>query len=132
MQPTVAETAPAAKPNSAVDAAIGGAVSVGHSAQPKGGGVSSAPPAAAASFADSGGGMSASSYALTLLAIVVLSLIAAYANVRIRRRRQRRRLEAFWREEDVAWEAALRRVELGQVPGASEPSARPLQRIKVG
>jgi hypothetical protein len=112
-------------------AAVGAAISLGRSASPQGDGIGSAPPAAAASFVDSSDRGSTSSHALPLLVIVVLGLILGFAGVRLRRRRRRRRLEAGWREQDAAWEVALRRAELGQMSGASEPSAQGLQWTKV-
>ncbi|HET8861810.1 MAG TPA: hypothetical protein VFM94_00995 [Solirubrobacterales bacterium] len=112
------------------DAGVGTALSLGHSASPRGAGIGSAPPAAPASFTDSGGRVSTSSYALSLLVIVVFGLVVGFAAVRLRRRRLKRRLEAFWREQDEGWEAALRRVELEQV-SASESSAQWLQRVNV-
>jgi hypothetical protein len=126
---TETETAPAARPSRAVDVAIGEATSLGHSASAQDSGISSVPPAAAASFTDSGDGASTSSYALPLLAIIVLGLILGFAGVRFRRRRRRRRLDARLREQGAAWEAALRRAGIGQVSGAPEPRAQRLQRI---
>jgi hypothetical protein len=131
VQPGTTATTTAAKPSSAVDVAASGAASLGHSAQPQGGGIGSVP-AAAASFTDSGDRALTSSYALPLLVILMLGLILGFAGVRFRRRRQRRRLEALWREQDAVWEAALRRAELGQVAGDSEPSLQSLQQINVG
>lgn len=125
-------TATPARASRPVDVAVGAAISLGHSASPQGGGISSAPPAAAASFTDSDDRASTSSYALPLLVIIVLGLILGFAGVRLRRRHRRRQLEALWRKQDAAWEAALRQAELGQVSGASEPSAQRLQRINVG
>lgn len=125
VQPEETET------SSAVDVGVGAATLLGHSASPRGGEISSAPPAAAASLTGSGDRAPMSSYALPLLTIVImLGLILGFMGVRLRRRRERRRLEALWREQDAVWEAALRRAELGQVGGGSEPSAEPLQRIK--
>lgn len=127
------ETAPAARPSSAVEAAVGAALPRGHSALPRGGDVDSPPPVPVSltSTGDraSADDTSAGSYALLLLAIVVLGLILGYAYVRLRRHRRRQQLRAYWREQDLAWETALRRAELRQVPGGAEPSAQPLQRI---
>jgi len=124
-------TAPA-KAGKPVDVAVGPATSLGHPASPRGDGINSAPPAApVASLAASGDSSSSSSYALPLLAIIVLGLILGFAGVRLKRYRHRKGLEALWREQDAAWEEALFRAELGQLPGASEPSARPLQRANV-
>lgn len=132
VQPTPTPTATEDRASRAVDAAVGAAIPVGHSAQPRVDGIGSAPPAAAASFTGSGDRASTSSYALPLLVILVLGLILGFVGVRLRRRRQRQRLEALWREQDAVWEAALRRAELGQVAGDSEPSAQPLRQINVG
>jgi len=129
VQPTA--TATPAKASRPVDMAVGAATSLGRSASPQGDGIGSAPPAAVASFGDSGDRASTSSYALPLLVIVVLGLILGFAGVRLRHHRRRRRLEALWREQDAAWEAALRRAEQGQASGASEPSAQRLQWISV-
>ncbi|HEY8810567.1 MAG TPA: hypothetical protein VIM28_11175 [Solirubrobacterales bacterium] len=129
VQPTAAATAPAAKVSRPVDVAVGGAISVGHSASPHGDGINSAPSAAAASFVGSGDRGSTSSYALPLVVVIVLGLTLGFAGVRLRRRRRRRRLEALWREQDAEWEAALLRFGLGQVSEAPEPSFQPLQRV---
>lgn len=130
-QPTAATTA--SKASRAVDVGIGTADAVARSASPQGGEIDSAPTATAVPFAGSGDDASAGSYALPLvLGILVLGALLGYAYVRLRRHRQRRRLEALWRERDAVWEAALRRAELGQVAGDSEPSAQPLQRIGAG
>jgi hypothetical protein len=130
VQPTAAATA--ARASRPVDVAVGAATSLGRSASFQGDGTSSAPPAAAAPLGDSGDRVSTGSFALPLLVIIVLGLILGFAGVRLRRRRRQRRLEAQWREQDAAWEAALRRAELGQVSGVTEPSAQRLQRISVG
>jgi hypothetical protein len=114
------------------DVAVGGAISLEHSAAPQGKDINSAPPAAAASFVDSGDRASTNSYFLPLLAIVVLGLILGVAGTRLRRRRQRSRLEALWREQDAAWEAALLRAEPGKVSGGPEPSTQRLQQVSVG
>jgi hypothetical protein len=129
VQPRATETATAASASSSVDVAVGGAIPLAHSTSPQGGGISSAPPAAAALSTDSGDRASTNSYALPLLAIIVLALILGFAFVRLRRRSRRGRLEALWREQDAVWEAALRRAELGELSGASEPSAQRLQRV---
>lgn len=130
-QPTAAT--PPSKASSDVDVGLGAADAVAHTASPQGGNIDSAPTAAVAPSAHPGDGESAGSYALPLLlGVLVLGVILGYAYVRLRRRRERRRLEALWREQDAVWEAALRRAELGQVAGDSEPSAQPLQRISVG
>lgn len=121
VQPTAKETpARASRP---VDVAVGAATSLGHSVSPQADGIDSAPPAAAASFGGSGDRASTGSYALPLLVIVMLGLVLGFAGVRLRRRHRRRGLEALWREQDAEWETALRRAELGQASGASEPSA---------
>lgn len=127
-QPT-ATTARASRP---AEVAVDGATSLGRSASSRGDATSSAPPAAAASFGGSGDRVSTSSYALPLLAIAVLGLVLGLAGVRLRRRRQRRRLEALWREQAAAWEAALRRADLGQASGAPEPSTQRLQQVGAG
>jgi hypothetical protein len=128
-QPTAA-TAP---PKTSRPADVGVADAVAHSAPPQDGDVNSAPTAAAAAALtdsgdrESGGG---ASYVLPLLLILaVLGVVLRYAYVRLMRERRRQQLEALWREQDEAWEAAMRRAELRQVPVASEPSARPLQRV---
>lgn len=128
VQPTA--TATPARASRPVDVAVGAATSLGRSASLQGDGASSAPPAAAASLGGAGDRASMSSYALPLLVIIImLGLILGFAGARLKRRRRRRRLEARWREQDAAWEAALRRLELGQVSGVSEHSAQPLQRV---
>jgi hypothetical protein len=106
-----------------VDVGVGAATSLGRTTSAQGDGIDSATPPAAASFGGSSDRASANSYALPLLIIVVLGLIFGFAGVRLRRRRRRRQLEALWREQDAEWEAALRRAELEQASGASEPSA---------
>lgn len=122
-------TATPAKASKPVDVAVGGATSLGHSASPQGDDVSSAPSVApVASLADSGDSSSTNPFALSLLALIVLGLILGFAGVRLKRHRRRKGLEALWREQDAAWEAALLRAELGQLPGAAGPSAQPLQR----
>jgi hypothetical protein len=123
-----AATTTAARPSRPVDVSVGGAISVGHSASLRGDGISAAPPAAAASLVESSDGGSTSSFALPLLAVVALALILGFAGVRLRRRRRRSRLEALWREQDAAWEAAVLRFEPGQVSAVPEPRAQPLQR----
>lgn len=128
---TVQPTA-AAKPSGVAKVAVGAATSLGRSASFQGDHTSFVPAAAVVPLGDSGDRASTSSYGLPLLVIVVLGLILGFAGVRLRRHHRRRRLEALWREQDAAWEAALRRAELEQASGASEPSARPLQRISVG
>jgi uncharacterized protein HemX len=115
-----------------VDVAVGAATSLGRSVSFRGDGASSAPPAAAAPFKDAGNDASTGSYALPLLAIAVLGLALGYAGVRLRRHRRRERLEAPWREQEAAWEGALRRAELAQASGASGPSAQRLRRVGVG
>lgn len=131
-QPT-ATSSPKAGAGADVNAEVGAATPVAHSASSQGSDIGSAPPAAAASFTASDDGASTSSYALPLLlGILVLGLVLGFAGVRFKRRRKRRRLEALWREQDAVWEAALRRAELGQVAGDSEPSTQPLQQINVG
>ncbi|MET0305544.1 MAG: hypothetical protein ABW196_04860 [Solirubrobacterales bacterium] len=125
--------APAPKPSRDVVAGVAAADAVAHAAPTQGGEeIDSAPTAAAAaSFTESGDDASQGSYALPLLLVILgLAAILGYAYVRLRRHRQRQRLEALWREQDAVWEAALRRAELGQVAGDSEPSAQPLRRIK--
>lgn len=129
VQPRATATATEDRASRTSDAAVGAAISVGHAAHPQGDGIGTAPPAAVASFTGSGDRASTGSYALPLLVIIVLGLILGFAGLRLRRRRRRRRLEALWREQDAEWEAALRRAELGQMSGASEPSAQPLQRV---
>jgi hypothetical protein len=124
------ETATPARVSRPVEMAVGSATSLGHSASPQGDGVSSAPPAVPVSLADSGDSSSTTSYALPLLAIVVLGVVLGFASVRLKRYRRRRQLEALWREQDAAWEAAVLRFEPGQVPGVAEPSAQPSQRAK--
>lgn len=119
-------TAKPAKPSVPADMAVGAATSLGPSASPQGDDVSSAPPIAPVPRTGSADG-SSSSIALPLLAIAVLGLILGFAGVRLKRHRRRRGLEALWREQDAAWEAALR-AEPGQGPGASEPNARPWRR----
>jgi hypothetical protein len=128
---SVQPTATGAKASRVVKVAVGAATSLGRSASFQSDGGGSAPPAVAASFGDSGDHASTSSYALPLLVITVLGLILGFAGVRLRRRRRRRRVEAQWREQDAAWERALRRAELEQASGASEPSAQRLQRVSV-
>jgi hypothetical protein len=131
----VHSTHPAATPageSTPVKAAVGTATPLGHSGSVKGDGAGSAPPVPAASFGGSGDRVSTSSYALPLLAIVVLGLILGFAGVRFRRHRRRAQLEALWREQDAEWEEALRRAELVQASEASGPSAQPLQQIGVG
>lgn len=129
-QSRATETVPAATPSNAVDTEGGGAASADHPAPPQGDSASSAPPTEAASITDSGDGASSGSYALPLsLVVLVLGAILGYAYPRLRRRRLRRQREALWREQDAVWEAALRRAELGQVAGDSEPSAQPLQQV---
>jgi hypothetical protein len=128
----VQPTATATRPSKPVKVAVGAATSLGHSASFQADHTSSAPPATAAPLEDSGDHASTSSYALPLLVIIVLGLILGFAGVRLRHHRRRGRLEALWREQDAAWETALRRAELGQASGASEPSAQWLQRISVG
>jgi hypothetical protein len=118
----------AAKATRAIAVAVGTAISLGSSASPQDEGISSAPPAAAASFVDSGDHASTGSQTPPLLLIIVLALILGLAGVGLGLRHRRRR---FWREQDAAWEAA-RWAELGQVPGAPEPSAQRLQRINAG
>jgi hypothetical protein len=126
-QPT---TVRASKP---VDvAAVGAATSLGGSAPPQSDSASPTPPATAAPFGGSSDRASTSSPALLLLATVALGLILLFAGLRFRRHRQRGRLEALWREQDAAWEAALRRAEQAQASRSSGPSAQPLQRIGVG
>ncbi len=129
---SVQSTATATSASRTADATVGAAISLRHSASPRGGGIGSAPPAAAASLTGSGDRASTSSYALLLLVIIVLGLILGLAGVRLMRHRRRRRLEALWREQAATWEAALRRGGLGQASGASEPSVQRLQRIGVG
>jgi hypothetical protein len=126
-----ATTAP--KASRAVDVEVGAADAVAHAAPPQSGSIDSVPTAAAPPFAGPDDGASAGSYTLPLLLIILLlGVTLGYAFVRLRRHRQRQRLEALWREQDAVWEAALRRAELGQVAGDSEPSAQPLRRISVG
>jgi len=129
--PRATETATEDRPSRTLEAVVGDAISVGHAAQPQGGGASTAPPAAA-SFTGSGDGVSTGSYALPLLVIILLGLVLVLAGARLRRRRQRRRLDTLLCEQGAAWEAALRRAGLGQGSGASEPSAQRLQRVNVG
>jgi hypothetical protein len=64
--------------------------------------------------------------------MIVLALILGFAFVRLRRRRQRQQLEVLWRQQDAAWEAALRRADLGQAPAVPKPSAQRLQQVNVG
>lgn len=127
-QPTAATA-----PTTSRLADVGVADAVARSAPPQDGDVDSAPTAAAAAALtdsgdrESGGG---GSYILPLLVILaVLGVILRYAYIRVMRERRRQQLEALWREQDEAWEAAIRRAELRQVPVASEPSAQPLQRV---
>lgn len=132
VQPTAAETevATAIRAGDTLnEAAVGGAVPLAHSASPQGGEVGSASPAAVASFTNPGDRVPTSSYALLLLFIVALGLVFTFAGARIKRRRLRRQLEAFWHEQDVAWEAALRQVEQREAPEVSESSAQPLERV---
>lgn len=127
---TGTETAPAVKDGDAADdVAVGGSIPLEHSTAPRGGDISSVPAAPVASFTNSGDRVSTGSYALMLLFIIALGLVLTFAGARLKRRRQRRQLEAFWREQDVAWEAALRRVELREVPETPEPSPEPLHRV---
>ncbi len=129
---TVQPTATATRPSRVVKVAVGAATSLGHSASLQSDGASSAPPVAAAPLGDSGDRASSGSYALPLLVIAMLGLILGVGGVRFRRRRQRQRLEALWRQQDAEWEAALRRANLEQASEASEPSTQPLQQISVG
>jgi hypothetical protein len=89
---------------------------------------SPAPPAAAASVTVSGRQAASDSYAMPLLALVILALVG-FASMRLWRLYQRRRREALWRQQDETWEAALRWIEQGGTPAASKSSAKPLQRI---
>jgi hypothetical protein len=134
------QPAVAAKPDrtgSAVAGAVGAAVPLSHPESPQVDNAS-APPAVPPR-ADSGDqAASGSSPALPLLAVIVVGLILGFAFVRLKRHRERRRLEALWHQQDVAWEAALRRAGPGEAPAISTPSAKrkpspqPLPQIKVG
>jgi hypothetical protein len=129
-QPPV--TAKVTRPARAVDVAVGTAMPRGHSGSPQADGVGSAPPVAAAPFANPGDQAASGSPVLPLLAVIVLGLVLGYAFVRLRRHRQRQRLEALWRQQNAEWEAALRGADLRQAPPASKLSANPLQQINVG
>ncbi len=132
-QPAVAQPTATPKASRPVHvAAVGTATSLGRSASSQGDGASSASPAVAAPFVDPGDRTSMSSFALPLLIVIALGLALGFAGVRFKRHRERGRLEAQWREQDAAWEAALRRAEVAQAPEVSVPSAQDLQRIGVG
>jgi len=124
-------TATAASSSRDLDAAVGAATPLSLSKAPQGGGIASAPPAAAV-FRGPGDQAASGSLALPLLVMLVLGLILGFACVRLWRRRQRRQLEALWRQQAAVWEAAIRRVGPGATQGVSKPSAKPLQGIKVG
>jgi hypothetical protein len=126
---SVQPTATAARASKPAAVAVGGATSLGRSVSSHGDATSSPPQAVAASFGDSGDRVSTSSYALPLLVIVALGLVLGFAGLRLRRRRRRRQLEALWREQDAAWEAALRRADLGQASGVPDPSALSWQQV---
>jgi hypothetical protein len=125
-------TAPPADTDRVVKMAVGAATSLGLSKSSQPGAISSEPSAAAAPITDSGDQVaSGGSSALPWLLAVIAFLILGFACFGLRRRRQRQRLEAFWRQQDAAWEAALGRAQPGQALGALEPSGEPLQQINV-
>jgi hypothetical protein len=124
VQPATAPSPPPAKKASKpADVAVGPAITLVRPASPKdaAAGSAPAPPPPVASFAGSGGGSSTTSFALWLLAIVALGAVLGFGGVRFRRHRQRMRRETEWREQDAAWEAALRRAKLKQVSATAEP-----------
>jgi hypothetical protein len=94
--------------------------------------VTAGTPAAAATLTDPGSRAASGSFAVPLLALVLLGLILCFAGVRLWRQRERRRLRARWQRQDAAWEEAIRQIEMEQSPGASGPNAEQLQRIDVG
>jgi hypothetical protein len=77
-------------------------------------------PVTAAASPDSGDRGGSGSYVLPVLVVLVLGLILGFACVRLGRRRRQRQLEVLWRQQDAEWEAALRRVKLEPVLGASK------------
>jgi hypothetical protein len=109
---SAAPTPPAAGADKANDVAVGAATPLSSSKSAQNDGIKYTP-SVAALFTDSGDQAASGSYVLPLLVMLALGLvILGFTGVRLWRRRKRQRLEAVWRQQDAAWEAAIRRVEL--------------------